>query len=458
MVISSLQIFPQGKDGSPLKRSIDPALLSWENNPERLVLLVRGARQVGKTYSVRNLESTFRHILEINFEERTEAKSFFEGDLLVQDICEKLTAFFGVPLIPGETLLFFDEIQTCPNCLRALRFFHERMPDLHVVAAGSLLEFVLAEIPAFGVGRIQSLFMYPLSFGEFMGAIDSQALWDYARNRKPAEPLDAPIHQKLVDKMRTYMLVGGMPAAVDSYVRKRDLRACQDLIGALLTTFFDDFSKYANRIDPLVLRDTLRSVGSQAGGKFKYASVGADIPGRTAKSALDLLCRAGLAYRVYHTAARGIPLGAHKDHKRLKVIPFDIGIHQRMLGLSLPEIIIADPAKMVHRGHLAEIFAGLQCIMESSPLLEPELFCWHREARDADAEVDYVFQQSDRIVPVEIKSGLRGSMQSMRLFLKERNLPVGIRLSAENASRYKDILSLPLYTAGRLVSDDGITA
>lgn len=458
MALSFQISFLKGKDGFPLKRSIDRALLSWKNDPERLVLLVRGARQVGKTYSVRNLGSTFPRFLEINFEERSEVKSFFEGDLIVQDICEKLTAFFGVPLIPGESLLFFDEIQACPNCLRALRFFHERMPGLHVVAAGSLLEFVLSEIPSFGVGRIQSLFMYPLSFGEFMGAEGSGALWEYAQNRKPGEPLDAPVHEKITEKMRTYMLTGGMPAVVDRYTKNRDLRACQDLIGALLTTIFDDFSKYAHRIDPLVLRDTFRSVGSQAGGKFKYASVGAGIPGRTAKAALDLLCRAGLVYRVFNTAARGIPLGAHKDHKRFKVIPLDIGIHQRMLGLSLPEMIIADPAKMVHRGHCAEIFAGLQFIMESSPLLEPGLFYWHREARDANAEVDYVIAQSDRIVPVEIKSGLRGSMQSMRLFLKERGLPMGVRLSAENASRYNGIMSLPLYTAGRLVRDDCLTA
>lgn len=151
---------------------------------------------------------------------------------------------------------------------------------------------------------------------------------------------------------------------------------------------FDDFSKYAGRIDPLLLRDTFRSVGIQAGGKFKYSAVGFDIPGRQSKIALDLMARAGLVHRVWHTGARGIPLGAAKDHRRFKAIPLDIGIHQRVLGLDLPEMLAAGYSSLVNRGHLAEIFAGLQLLMSMSPLMEPELFYWHREAKDTNAEVD----------------------------------------------------------------------
>jgi hypothetical protein len=263
------------------------------------------------------------------------------------------------------------------------------------------------------------------------------------------------MHGKLLDKMRTYTLVGGMPAVVDAYCRIRDLRKCQERISALLMTLYDDFSKYAARIDPLILRDTFRSAGIQAGGKFKYSAVGSDIPGRQAKIALDLLVRAGLVHRIYHTDARGIPLGAAKDHRRFKVIPMDIGVHQRMLGLDLPEMLAAGHASLIHRGHLAEVFVGLQFLMSMSPFIEPELFYWHREARDTNAEVDYVIRQGEHVVPVEVKSGLRGSMQSMRIFLRERNVPCGIRLSQENASRYGDVLSLPLYLAGRLMEEHG---
>ncbi|MBD3422410.1 MAG: AAA family ATPase [Chitinivibrionales bacterium] len=436
-----------------MHRAIQKRLEDWKNDQERLVLLVRGARQVGKTYSIRCLGESFRHFLEINFEEQEAARTFFSGDLAVNDICEKLSAYRGIPIVPSETLLFFDEVQACPGCIRALRFFHEKMPGLHVVAAGSLLEFALCEIPSFGVGRIQSLYMFPLSFEEFLRCEGSGGVWDYASAIDDISPIDAAFHEKLLDKMRTYMMIGGMPDVVDLYCRHRDLRRCQERIGALLTTFYDDFSKYSARIDPLILRDTFRSVSSQAGGKFKYSSVAADLPGRQSKAALDLLARAGLVHRVWHSHSRGVPLGAEEKHKRFKVIPMDIGIHQRMLGLELSDLLVADYSSLVHRGHLAEIFAGLQILTAMDPTMEPELFYWHREAGDSNAEVDYVITKQQHIIPIEVKSGLRGTMQSMRIFLKERNIPCGVRLSQENLSRHADILNLPLYLSALLMQD-----
>ncbi|MBF0433272.1 MAG: ATP-binding protein [Fibrobacteria bacterium] len=388
--------------------------------------------------------------MEINFEAQKQARFFFEGDLDIPELCERLSAYARVPIIPGETLVFFDEVQACPNCLRALRFFHEQMPDLHVIAAGSLLEFAISEIPSFGVGRISSIFMYPLSFMEFLRAEGGEMLADYIEKNGTDNPMDAPFHSRLLERLRIFFLIGGMPAVVDAYCRQHDLLACQEIIDNLLSSILDDLGKYEKRAIPHHLRDTLRAVSHQAGGKFMYTAVGEGLQNREIKIYLDILERAGLIYRVFHTAARGIPLGAQINERRFKIIPFDSGIHQRILGLDLSEHLVMSPDTMVNRGSCAEVFSGLELIVGSPNYRRPELYYWHREQASSNAEVDYVIQKGEHIFPIEVKAGKKGSMQSMRLFLSEHNLPLGVRLSQENVSRYNNILSLPLYMAGML--------
>jgi len=431
-----------------MKRSIEKALNEWKQKAGRLILLLRGARQVGKTYSVRVLGRSFPYFLEINFEAQTQARVFFEGDLNCAEICERLAAYSGVPVVPGETLLFFDEVQACPACLRALRFFHEQLPELHVIAAGSLLEFALAEIPSFGVGRVASLFMYPLSFVEFLHADESGLLADFCIKNGPEKPLDSPLHHKLLEKYRIYTILGGMPAVVERYRTTHNLIGCQEILDHLLTALFDDFAKYKTHSSSRILRETLRSVARQAGGKFMYTAVGEELSTREVKIALEVLERAGIIYRICHSAARGIPLGAEINDRRFKIIPFDIGIHQRLCGLTLANYLTSEYETMVNRGSIAEVFVGIEFVASSSLYKRPELYYWHREKRDSNAEVDYVIQKGMEIIPVEVKSGTKGSMQSLRIFLKERLLPSGIRLSQENCARYENITAVPIYMAG----------
>ncbi len=433
-----------------MKRTIDEHLLAWKSDRDRLVLLFRGARQVGKTYSIRQLGTSFKHYLEVNFEERPRLADFFKGDLSATVICEKLAAFHGVQIIPGETLLFFDEIQACPACLRALRFFKEQMPDLHVIAAGSMLELVLGGMSSFGVGRIASLHMYPLSFREFLIAEGAVSLESYIFSRVDPQPVDEAFHALLLDKLRVYMMIGGMPAVVASYVVNRDIRRCQELLDSLLQSLWTDFAKYTESCPVLVLRDTFWSVARQAGGKFIYSHVSPDCSRHMAKKAVDLLAQAHLVHPVVHTAAQGIPLGAQTDRNRFKALPLDVGLHQRMLGLDLSAQLLASDLDLVNKGSLAEVFVGLELAAGASPLLKPQLFYWHREAAGSSAEVDYVIQRNEHIVPIEVKAGSRGAMQSMHRFMAERNSPLGLRLSHENVGRYKGILALPLYLAGML--------
>jgi uncharacterized protein len=436
-----------------MKRTIDQVLEDWKHDPNHPVLLVRGARQVGKTYSIRNLGKSFEYLLEINFEERDEVKAFFDGSRSPQDIIEKLSAYYGMPIVPGKTLIFFDEVQACPNCLQSLRFFYEKMPLLHVVAAGSLLEFALEQIPSFGVGRISSVFMYPLSFIEFLKAIGMDGLAATISKASIKFPVDPVLHKKILEHLRTYLAIGGMPAVVDNYTASHDLRKCMQLLDRLLSGFKDDFSKYRHRSPVQRLVEVFESVALQTGGKFKYSKVNSDISHYELKPAFELLEKAGLLYRVRHTDARGVPLGAQINPRRFKALLFDIGIFQRIMNLDLPSYIVQSDADLVNKGAVAELFAGLEMIAGGAPDLHPKLYYWHREARSSNAEVDYVIQQGNTIVPVEVKSGIRGSMQSMHLFLAERQLQRGVRLSHENFSSYETIETTPLYAAMNLVKN-----
>jgi len=437
-----------------VKRKIDAYLDEWKRQSDRKALLVRGARQVGKTYAVRRLGKTFDHFLEVNFEEEKAVAAFFSGSLNPAEICKKLSAYFNIPLHPGRSLLFLDEIQACPDALRSLRFFHEKMPALHVAAAGSLLEFALEAIPSFGVGRITTLRMYPLTFSEFLGAVRAEALDAQVRQADPQHPLDPVLHDRLLDQVRMYQLVGGMPASVEAYSKDNDLLACQRILDDLLASIRADFAKYRKRSPTIRLQETLMSAARQAGGKFKYTNVSTENSSRAYKDSLDLLVQAGLVYKVYHSSSRGLPLGAQADNRKFKCLIFDAGIHQRLQGLTLSEHLVRRAAQLVNEGNLAEAFAGLELIGNGQPYVDPQLYYWHRESPGSNAEVDYVIQAGNRIVPIEVKAGTRGQMQSLFLFLKERSLELGVRVSHENFAEYGAIRTIPLYAVGRLAGND----
>lgn len=433
-----------------MKRTVDRYLVNWRNSNNRKVLLVRGARQVGKTYSIRQLGKTFDYFLEVNFDKDSAIHSFFQESLDPSGICEKLSAYYDIPIINGKTLLFFDEIQACLPAIQALRFFYEKMPGLHLIAAGSLLEFALEQIPTFGVGRITSLFMYPMSFFEFLEATRGTGIVTLLKNSDFQKPLDDALHLKALDSFRTYLIIGGLPEIVEAYRQRSNIRECHELLDDLIETFRDDFAKYKTKSPVIRLEETFRSIVTQAGGKFIFSHISSHGPITAYQDALELLVNAGLAYKIYHTSARGIPLGAQINIKKFKVILFDLGIHQRLSGLDIADLLVEDYASLINRGALAEIFVGCELIAGSSPNSRPQLFYWHREARSSNAEVDYVIQRNKEIIPIEVKAGLKGSMKSMRMFLKERNQSKGIRISQEPTGIINGVSIIPIYLSGEI--------
>lgn len=427
----------------------------------RMPLLVRGARQVGKSTAVRELGKSFRYFLEINLEKQPSLRQFFTRDIDVKKTCELLSITQSVPIVAGETLLFIDEIQVCQEAIMALRYFKEDYPELHVIAAGSLLEFALEELPSYGVGRIRSLYMYPFSFDEFLTAQGLQAMVDYKRNMTGTEPLPEPMHVQLTEQLKSFYLVGGMPAAVAEWVESRDYRKCVRIHNDILDTYMDDFSKYKKRTSPVLLRQLLRSVALQAGQKFVFAQAVRDVHSSLIREALHLLALAGLIIPVKHSDGNGIPLGAEEDNSYVKYLFLDLGLMQTMLNVPSSDILLVTDADFVNKGAASEMFAGLELVKYCDCFQKAEMYYWQNASRNGNAEIDYLTVRNGHVLPVEVKAGRQGSMQSMWLFMRKKKLYDGVRTSlehfgsleymdkeADNAVRHIDIV--PLYALSNL--------
>ena len=427
------------------KRKIDHELESWASANERKPLLLRGARQVGKTSAVRHLGEKFKHFVQVDFNERHDVHYLFEGTYSPQEICQMLSVLLRTPIVAGETLLFFDEIQACPPAINRLRYFFEKFPELHLIAAGSLLEFALETLPSYGVGRVRSIFMYPFSFEEYLWATGNEALATMINASSPDKPLPQPIHEQALRLLRVFLVIGGMPAVVARYCEDGNLLECQNILSELVLSFRDDFAKYRNKVPSSRIDATFRSIAEQGLGKFVYNRVDTDASTAQIKTAVETLILAGLVYPVTHSSANGIPLGAEINEKYRRMILLDTGLLQRILNLDISDILSSNDIQVVNRGAIAETFIGTELVKSASCYSPYPLYCWHREKAGSNAEVDYVVQLGARILPVEVKSGSKGSMQSMRLFMEAKGIAKGIRTSLENFSSYDDILVYPLY-------------
>ena len=427
-------------------RLIDKYLADWAAGTRHKPLLLRGARQVGKSTAVRHLGESFASYVEINFEKNPEFKALFDENLDVNRITSQLEALTGKGISAGKTLLFLDEIQNCPNAIMSLRFFKEDMPDLHVIAAGSLLEFALDELPTYGVGRIHSLFMYPMTFDEFLYANGEKKLIDERDKASSDHPLPEPLHDRLSSLFRTYILVGGMPEAVAMWAETHNYLECQKVQDDIIISYEDDFPKYRRKVNPQLLRLTMRSAAVQCTKKFVYAEVGGGYRTEEVKKALDMLIMAGICIPVIKTAANGLPLGSESDNSVKKILMLDSGLMLRLLNMTLGDIseltsmiLTSSAADLVNKGAVTEMIAGLELMRYKTPDIRQELYYWIREAKNSQAEIDYVSTLRLKVLPIEVKAGSRGGMKSLWIFMREKKLDRAVRCSMENFGEFNYI-------------------
>lgn len=426
--------------------------------------MLRGARQVGKTWLVRHLAKVSnKQLLELNFEKQPSYASLFASNDTAQ-ILLNLGAATGQTINPETCLLFLDEIQTVPQLFSKLRWFAEDLPALPVIAAGSLLEFLLAEHSfSMPVGRINYMYLEPLSFEEFLLAGHQSSLYSYLLNHDLKNEIPAAVHHQLMNLFKEYLLVGGLPAVVSNWMLEKSLSKINQIQNDLLATYRDDFAKYRGRVPLERLEEVMMAVPKMLGQKFTYSRVNKDIQSAAIKQVLNLLEKARLCHRVQGSSANGVPLGAEIKEKYFKEIFLDVGLCTVSLGLNLNDLQSTHEIIMINQGGIAEQAAGQLLRTITAPYIEPALYCWSREEAGSSAEIDYVIQHGNEVIPVEIKAGSIGSLKSLHLFMGLKKIPRALRFNSDYPNKtlveMKDnmgnlvnytLISLPFYLIGQI--------
>jgi len=437
-----------------MKRLLFYDLLDWRDSSIRIPIILRGARQVGKTHIVRQLGKQFKSFVEVNFEKRRDVIKIFEGDISPVTILKKLMVILECVITPGKTLLFFDEIQEAPRAILALRYFYEEMPELHVIAAGSLLDFAIEKVGV-PVGRVSFLYLYPISFIEYLYICGYRLLAEEMINHIPSEPMSEVIHEKALRLLGEYIAIGGMPKAVYRWKEEKSVRACTRVLKGIKQSYEEDFEKYAKKNEIKYVELLFKHIPMLICQPFKYSHISTEYRKRELEPALILLEKAGIIRRIMYSAGNGFPLGAEADFNKFKLILFDVGLCQAILGLELKDWFIEAETAFINKGQITENFVGQELLAYSNPDERQHLYSWSRETRGSNAEVDYLTTYNNNIIPIEVKSGHGAGLQSMRKFLESHSSsPYGIRFSVHNYSVFDSIHSYPLYAVAGIIDEE----
>jgi len=441
-----------------MKRLFEQFLIKWKDRETRKPLIIRGARQVGKTFLVEQFgKKEFKNYLKINLEENEELQKLFDtNDSKL--IIENLSLLYKTNLKTKDTLLFIDEIQSYPKAIVTLRYFYEQIPDLHVIAAGSLLDHVLNKMQySMPVGRVEFGYMYPMNFQEFLWAMDEIQLSSYLDAFRIDDYLSAAIHTKLLTLLRRYFFIGGMPEVVKTYVKTKDFLEVERIQENILTSLEYDFAKYGTKTEQQHLLTVFKEIPKLVGSKIKYVNISKTLRPETQRNALYKLEMSRIIHLIKHTNADKIPL-EHGIKEIFKPIFLDIGLLNHLLKVRLVD---TDKIMTVHEGALAEQFVGQELLTIPPRFINKRLLYWLRESKNSNAELDYLWEENNLIIPIEVKSGKSGTLKSLYVYSFEKKNKFAVRLSintpeiseintfirikAKNQPVQLKLLTLPLY-------------
>lgn len=446
-----------------LNRAAEKYLYAWYHKKNRKPLILRGARQVGKSTLVHEFAKNNGLILnEINLEQHLYLDKIFKS-LDLDIIIRELDALVGRNINAPNAVLFLDEIQATPHAIAALRYFYENRPDLHVISAGSLLEFALADLHfSMPVGRIEYYHLGPMTFSEFLIAVEP-GLSSYLSEFQINQPIPETAHKKLIKRQREYLFVGGMPEAVNAFVEENSLTEVTAVHRSIAETYQDDFSKYAKQKDLALMQIVFRQIPRIIGQKIKYSNISKENKSREVKTVIDLLAKARICHQVFHSHCSGVPLMADINENVYKLIFMDVGMAAWLTGVDWIAMQALDGQALVNEGKLAEQLIGQHLL---NPFEPPRLTYWLREAKSANAEVDYITISGNMVVPVEVKAGKSGTLKSLQQIAANKKTPLCVRFDLNPpsiqevtyATRVSDgnvdvsytLLSLPLYLVGEL--------
>lgn len=447
-----------------MQRTCIPFLNEWLTSSNRKPLVIRGARQVGKTWLVRHFaQMQGKKLIEINLEKYPKLASAFSSNE-PKTIIESLKLALETAIDPAKSILFIDEIQEIPELFSKLRWFFEDMPELPVIAAGSLLEFVLGRQDfSMPVGRISYMYLEPLSFEEFLLAQERHELLAGIKEFTWKTGISEFTHEKLMSLFKEYLIIGGMPAAVLSWINKRSIPLIGQVHNDIMQTYRDDFGKYSRRIPSVQINEVLTAVTPNLGKKFVFSKVNRDVRIPILKEALELLCQAKLCHAVIASSSNGIPLAAELLPSYMKVILLDVGLSSADLGISLSELASINELDLINKGGIAEQVVG-QLLRTIFPLYqEPALYYWLNIDKNASAEIDYVMQHGNKVIPIEVKAGTIGTLKSLHRFMHLKKLRLAVRINSalpvifemdiketQGASVHYQLRSIPFYLIGEL--------
>ncbi|MBD3420893.1 MAG: AAA family ATPase [Chitinivibrionales bacterium] len=454
-----------GNSKKLLNRNIESYLHSWIGRTDRLPIIIRGARQVGKSTSIQKFaHSISRTLFEINLERHVYLDAVFatmDTGKIFQEL--ELIVKQG-PLRSHHDILFLDELQATPHAIAALRYLYEDRPDLPIIAAGSLLEFTLSQHSfSMPVGRVEYCYMGPMLFDEYLAAAGQQQLISYLNTFNRVEDASVSAHNQLCSHLRDYLLIGGMPRPVSRFLSTRDMREVNRQHRIILDTYSDDFGKYGSKNQIPKLRSVFSHVPTAVGNKFKYSKVNTHWKSSDIHEAVTLLSQARVIAQVFHTDAGGAPLGATINEKVFKPLFLDVGLMNASLGVQGIPIAEFESKRFINEGSMAEQCIGQHLLYGNDFFVQPHIFYWLREGKKNNAEVDYVIQVGTTIVPCEVKCGTSGSLRSLHQFIAGHNANFALRFDLNPPSAQdcrhtvitpggaKEIhfrlLSLPLYMA-----------
>ena len=424
-----------------MNRNAFDKLIAWKSDPDRKPLILKGARQVGKTWLMEEFGKTqYDSYFYFNFDEEDELKSIFETNKNPHRIIELLGFLKGRKIEPGESLVIFDEVQECPEALNTLKYFREKANEYHVIAAGSLLGTLLAQPKSFPVGQVNLLDLRPLSFDEFLAAID-EPLYAYYAQIKKNRKIEDVFHNRLLEAYNYYLIIGGMPECVASWTKYKDPQKIMQIQNELITIYENDFSKHSGKINSGRILLVFRSIVSQlakGNEKFIYGCVKEGARAREFEEAIEWLVSAGMLNRVYNVSKPEHPLKAFDELSYFKLFLFDTGLLKHMAGIDNAAILLKSDYQF--KGALTENFVLQQ--LQGQFDIDPRFFA------DGRGEIDFLIQNGTEIIPVEVKAGEDKSAASFKSYSKSRQPRTAIRYSKRGYVTDGSITNLPLYLAG----------
>ncbi len=424
----------------PLKRSAISELIRWKDSAERKPMVLKGARQVGKTWLMREFgQNYYDHFVYFNFDEEDALKSIFETNKNPHRIIELLSMICGEKIEPEKTLIIFDEIQECPEALNTLKYFKEKANEYHVIAAGSLLGTLLAKPKSYPVGMVNLLDIYPLTFDEFLEATDP-GLYAYYESIEKDRQIEEIFHNRLLEAYNYYLIIGGMPECVSSWVKYKDPAKVSQIQRELIEVYENDFSKHNGKVNSGRILMVFRSIVAQLAKpneKFMYGAVREGGRARDFEEAIEWLVSAGMLNRVYNVSKMEHPLSAFDKLDQFKLFVFDTGLLKHMAGIDNGAILLKTDYQF--KGPLTENYVLQQ--LRGQFEVEPRYYS------DKNSEIDFVLQNGMEIIPIEAKGGEDKSAPSFKKYVAEYKPEHAFRFSKRGYRKDGDFTNLPLYLA-----------